>query len=85
MGLDEKILSISLQDPVYNGFQDLNQIPKHILLEISEFFKTYKNLEDPKYAVVKEWQGVEEAHKIITNSIDQFKNKYGDIATINPI
>lgn len=83
-GLDEKILSIASHDPFYNIYQDIVQLPNHYLNEISEFFRTYKNLEEKSYAEVKEWKGREFAQIVISKSIEAFKEKFGDIEQILP-
>jgi len=83
-GIDEKILSVAVHDPFYDVFHRLDDIQRHILDEISEFFRSYKNLEEPKYAHVKEWQDRERAFDIIKRSITEFKAEFGDIATIVP-
>lgn len=83
-GLDEKILSVAVNDPHYREFEDIVQLPQHYLDEISEFFRTYKNLEEPKYAEVKEWRGREAAHMIIEKSIKNFKDRFGEIDQIIP-
>ncbi|MHA2031346.1 MAG: inorganic diphosphatase [Candidatus Kariarchaeaceae archaeon] len=83
-GLDEKILAIAINDPHFTGYNDINQLPKHYLDEIHEFFKTYKNLEEPKYAEVKEWKGKKSAFDVIEKGIQKFKFKFGDIANQIP-
>ena len=83
-GVDEKILSVALTDPVYKDYDNLIEVPIHYLSEITEFFRTYKNLEEPKYANVKEWKGKEEAYEVILESIDRFKEKYGQQEQIDP-
>ena len=83
-GVDEKILSIALNDPAFQEYVDIVQLPKHLLEEIQEFFRTYKNLENPKYAEVKEWRGREAAFEIIKQSIQRFKEKFGNIQQIDP-
>ncbi len=83
-GIDNKILSVSIHDPHYSGYDAIKEIPKHVLEEISEFFRTYKNLENPKYSVVKDWLGPERALRIIEKNIQDFTDKYGDIATVDP-
>jgi len=83
-GIDNKILSVSVNDPFYKDYDYIKEIPAHILAEIAEFFKTYKNLENPKYARVKEWKGPEHAFKIIEKNIQDFKDRYGDIAKVDP-
>lgn len=42
---DAKIIAIAKNDPVYNSFSDIKQIPNHILQEIKHFFVVYKQLE----------------------------------------
>ena len=84
-GFDEKILAIAEQDPIYSDYEDIVQIPHHLLDEIEEFYRTYKHLENKKYANVKEWRGRDYAYKVIEDSIKRFKEKFGDIAKINPL
>lgn len=43
--IDDKIIAIPLQDPTWNFYQDLSELPPHILNEIVHFFEVYKNLE----------------------------------------
>ena len=83
-GPDEKILAVAEGDPIYSGFKDTVQLPHHFLDEIQEFFRTYKNLEEPKYAEVRDWRGREAAFGIIEDCIRGFREKFGDIATIDP-
>jgi inorganic pyrophosphatase len=83
-GLDEKILSVAISDPVFGGYESLIEVPMHYLKEITEFFRTYKNLEEPKYAIVKEWKDKEDAYTVIMESIDRFNEKYGSQEQINP-
>lgn len=83
-GIDEKILSVAENDPIFRDYAELKDIPKHFLDEVREFFKTYKNLEEPKYSSVKEWRDRQSAYTIIQESIQRFKDLYGDIATIDP-
>ncbi|MFW9930189.1 MAG: inorganic diphosphatase [Candidatus Thorarchaeota archaeon] len=84
-GLDEKILGVSEGDPIYSIYEDIVQLPHHFLDEIGEFYRTYKNLENKKYAKVKEWKGREAAYVVIDNCIKNFQEKFGDIATIDPL
>ncbi len=83
-GIDEKILAVAINDPFYNTFQELEELPAHYLNEIREFFKTYKNLEDNKCSCVRDWENKKHAKRLIEKSIKNFKEKFGDIATMNP-
>ena len=39
---DEKIIAIPFNDPTYNSYTDISQIPSHIFEEMSHFFRVYK-------------------------------------------
>ena len=43
--LDEKIIAIPFQDPTYNTYQDISELPDHVASEIKHFFRVYKSLE----------------------------------------
>ncbi|MBO7736583.1 MAG: inorganic diphosphatase [Clostridia bacterium] len=75
--LDEKIIAIPFQDPTYNCYQDIWQLPKHIFEEMMHFFKVYKNLEH-KDTTVDQICHREEAIKIIRKCIDLYDQTYGD-------
>ncbi len=72
---DEKIIAIPFKDPVYNGYKDISELPKHIFDEMSHFFTVYKNLEGKK-TEIKGIQGAKEAVKIIEDCIESYKKKF---------
>lgn len=72
---DEKIIAIPFEDPTYNTYKDISELPKHIFEEMCHFFTVYKTLEN-KETVVDEVQGVDEAIKIITYTIANYKEKF---------
>ncbi|MEO8449657.1 MAG: inorganic diphosphatase [Gemmatimonadota bacterium] len=45
---DEKVLAVPVRDPYTRDVLDLDQLPKHALLEIEHFFLIYKDLEGVK-------------------------------------
>lgn len=69
--LDEKIISIPFNDPNYNGYKDISELPNHVFDEMKHFFKVYKNLED-KETVVDEVQDRNKAIEIIEKSINNY-------------
>ncbi len=75
---DDKIIAIHTGDPNYNGYTDINQLPKHIFEEMIHFFSVYKMLEN-KETVIDEAKGPEEARRIVEESIvrynEIFENK----------
>ncbi len=70
---DEKIIAIPFNDPTYNSFTDISQLPEHTFDEITHFFKVYKSLES-KETVVSEVKGPEFAREIIKRSIKRYKD-----------
>lgn len=68
---DEKIIAIPFNDPNYNHFEDIDQLPSHLFDEMKHFFSVYKNLEN-KDTVVDEVQGREKAVEIINSAMDNY-------------
>lgn len=68
---DEKIIAIPFEDPNYNQYTDIDQIPSHIFDEMRHFFSVYKNLEK-KETAVNEVQNRAEAVKVIEASINNY-------------
>lgn len=74
-GKDEKLLAVPLTkiDPTFEDINTLDDLPKATLNRIKNFFETYKMLEPNKWVKVKDFQGIEEATKLLQDSIDNFK------------
>ena len=68
---DEKIIAIPYNDPNYNQYTNIDQLPAHIFAEMSHFFSVYKNLEN-KTTAVNEVSNRDEAIKIIKAAIDSY-------------
>ena len=68
---DEKIIAVAKNDPFYNGYNDISEIPAHIMDEIKHFFMVYKSLEgkDTSVEVFKDRKAAEE---IIQRSLDKY-------------
>jgi inorganic pyrophosphatase len=78
-GPDAKILSVLFNDARFQGYKDITDVHKHQLVEIQEFFETYKRLEPHKWAKVKGWRNAKEAMEIVKSSIasyQELKKKY---------
>lgn len=72
---DEKIIAIPFNDPTYNSYTDISELPVHIFEEMMHFFKVYKELEG-KQTAVNEMRGRAAAEQIIQNSIDNYIETY---------
>lgn len=69
---DEKIIAVPVNDPNYNGYSDISQLPTHYFEEIRHFFQVYKTLENDKVTTVTEINGCDKAKEVIKNSIDSY-------------
>lgn len=72
---DEKIIAIPFNDPTYNEFKDIKELPKHIFKEMEHFFRVYKELEH-KETAVKEVQNHTEAIKVIEEALENYQKEF---------
>lgn len=72
---DEKIIAIPYEDPTYNAYHDISEIPSHIFDEMKHFFKVYKELEG-KETAVNETLDRAAAEEIIQKSIDSYVESF---------
>tara|TARA_B100000424_G_C22945740_1_gene503450 strand:+ start:21594 stop:22124 length:531 start_codon:yes stop_codon:yes gene_type:complete len=72
-GMDEKLLAVCINDPFYNCIKRKEDIPKHVLKEISVFFETYKLLEKKKWVKIKDWSNERETFELIQTTHDKYK------------
>ena len=68
---DEKIIAIPFNDPTYNQYTNIDQLPNHVFEEMRHFFSVYKNLEN-KTTAVNEVSDRNEAISVIKNAIDSY-------------
>ena len=68
---DEKIVAIPFNDPNYNAYKDMEQLPRHVFDEMRHFFTVYKNLEN-KTTAVDEVADRNDAVKVIDAAIDRY-------------
>ena len=68
---DEKIIAIPCNDPNYNMYTDISDLPRHIFDEMRHFFTVYKNLEN-KATAVDEVTPRANAIKVMEEAIDRY-------------
>ena len=73
--IDEKIISVCINDPSMNIYNDISELPDHLFEEIKHFFTVYKQLEGKK-TVVTDVFGAKEAKQVIQESIDAYNQLY---------
>lgn len=73
---DEKIIAVPVNDPNYNNYADIDQLPKHRFDEIKHFFEVYKTLEYGKSTSVLEIRPRDIAEEVIQECIDSYIKNY---------
>ncbi len=72
-GPDAKILSVLVNDARFRGYNDISDVHEHQLVEIQEFFETYKRLEPHKWAKTKGWKNAAEAMEIVKKAMADYR------------
>lgn len=72
---DEKIIAIPYNDPNYNMYKSINELPRHLFDEMRHFFTVYKNLED-KETAVDEVADADVAIKVIDEAINRYNEVF---------
>jgi inorganic pyrophosphatase len=73
--LDEKIIAIPFNDPTYNSYKNITDLPAHIFEEMRHFFAVYKQLEG-KETAVEEVMTENKAREIIAQCIENYKREF---------
>jgi inorganic pyrophosphatase len=63
-GIDDKIICVPLNDPYWNKYDVLEDLPLLLRQEIDQFFSIYKDLEG-KEVTIEGWCSVDEANREI--------------------
>lgn len=80
--LDHKIIAVHVNDPEYNSYRDVHQLPSHRLAVIKRFFEDYKSLEHKK-VVVDDILPVEYAYPVIEQSLSVYRKwKDGELSEL---
>ena len=75
-GEDAKILAVPVTDVTgyYRNIDSFRDIPVQLVDQIEHFFAHYKDLEQGKWVKIEGWEGVDEAKKEISDSVERFNN-----------
>ena len=65
---DHKIIAVMEDDPRFSHIHKLSDIQDHTLREIKHFFATYKDLQQNKKVIVKDFHNKDYADKLIDDS-----------------
>jgi inorganic pyrophosphatase len=75
-GADEKIVAVCVDDPEFNGYQELDDLPAHRRRLIERFFLDYKVLEG-KAVETEAYQHRDEAVRIIEEAVTRYAERFG--------
>lgn len=71
-GRDEKILCVPINDPHWRHLENIDDVPPHLLLEITHFFSIYKDLEEKKVGV-EGWADRDMAFEVIQAAQQRYR------------
>jgi inorganic pyrophosphatase len=72
---DDKIIAVATDDPSVNHISTIDDLPKHFISVLRNYFEQYKVLEN-KEVVIEDFQDKNIAFRIIRESIDLYKQKF---------
>lgn len=72
---DDKIIAVAAKDPSVNHITSIDELPKHFISELKNYFEQYKVLEN-KQVQIEDFQAKEIAYQIINEAIDLYQQKF---------
>jgi inorganic pyrophosphatase len=74
--VDDKIVAVPADDRnTGNAILTLEDLPKRLIEQLEFHFNRYKDLKKPGTTVVESWGDIEEAKRIVHESIERWNNK----------
>ncbi|GAB4144849.1 MAG: inorganic diphosphatase [Candidatus Promineifilaceae bacterium] len=71
---DDKVLAVAANDPLYQDYRNIYDVPKHYLREVAHFFERYKDLEGKQVKPVG-WEPRQEALESILHAMKLYREK----------
>ena len=72
---DDKIIAVATKDPSVNHITSIDELPRHFISELKNYFEQYKVLEN-KQVQIEDFQSKEVAYQIINEAIEFYKQKF---------
>lgn len=72
---DDKIIAVATKDPSVNHITSIDELPKHFISELKNYFEQYKVLEN-KQVQIEDFQDKKIAYQIINEAIGFYKQKF---------
>jgi inorganic pyrophosphatase len=74
---DDKVLAVLENDPFFEDWQDIGDIPKHFLAEMAHFFSVYKDLERARTQALG-WEPAAAARQAVRHSMRLYDKEFGE-------
>ena len=78
---DEKIICVHLDDPAFNSYYHIWELPDHRLLEVRRFFLDYKLLEE-KEVEVQDFQGPDKARAVVKKAMERYIEEFASTPAV---
>ena len=65
---EQKLLGVPVREPRFAEYEDISDVPEHLLKEIEHFFEVFKDLEGSDIRVLG-WEGPQEARELLEEAI----------------
>ena len=75
---DDKIIAVAAGDPSVNHYNDISELPPHMITETMNFFEDYKKLEN-KTVVVEKFFDKATALEILEESFKMYHQHFGEL------
>lgn len=72
---DDKIIAVATKDPSVNHITSIEELPRHFISELKNYFEQYKVLEN-KQVQIEDFQDKTIAYHIIDEAIKFYKQKF---------
>lgn len=69
--MDEKVLCVPMNDPLYHEYDTISEVPSHFLREVEHFFTVYKDLEGGRVRSLG-WEDHESARATIQEATARY-------------
>jgi inorganic pyrophosphatase len=76
-GVDSKVMCVPCNDPGWNSYQQIDELPRLLRDEIAQFFAIYKDLEPGRESRVKGWRDRDAALQEIEQARARFSERSG--------
>lgn len=70
---DDKIVAVPVDDPRFGDINDLADLNKHFVKEMSHFFETYKKIQNKEVSIGL-WHGKDTAKEAFEKSVQMYKD-----------